>query len=108
MDRGKVNTNDGDFLLSFGERSLRDALDVAAPRGGRILVLDSSFDGESKWVNIFNGRGEYRSEFEVVPNAVAASLHPGDWNVVVALLLFHVESVKYPAKISLYSGSGDH
>ena len=44
----------------------------------------------------------------MVPNAVAVSLHHGDWNVVVASLLFHVETVKYPAKISLYSGSGDH
>ena len=53
--------------------------------------------------SVFNGRGKHRSEFEVVPSAVAVSLHHGDSSLVVASPLFHVESVKYPAKISQFT-----
>lgn len=51
----EVYKNDGRFVRSFGERYLNDAIDIAAARDGRIFVLDSSFNGDAKWVSVFNG-----------------------------------------------------
>lgn len=104
----EVYKNDGRFVRSFGERYLNDAIDIAAARDGRIFVLDSSFNGDAKWVSVFNGQGERLHMFPVVPDAVAVSFHHGDASVVIASLPFHVESVKRRAKISLYSVSGDY
>lgn len=104
----EVYKSDGHFVRSFGERYLSDAVDIAAARDGRIFALDSSFNGDAKWVSVFNGQGERLHKFPVVPDAVAVSFHHGDMSVVVASVPFHLESVKHRAKISLYSVSGDH
>ena len=104
----EVYKNNGDVVSTFGERYLSDAADIAVARDGRIFVLDSSFSGDRKSISVFTRQGERLSEFEVVPSAVAVSFHEGDSSVVVASLLFHVESVKRRAKISLYSVSGNH
>ena len=105
----EVYKNDGDFVRSFGERYLSDAVDIAAARDGRIFVLDKSFNEYgSSWVSVFNRQGDHLRQFEVIPYAVAVSFHHGDPYVVVASLPFHVESVNRRAKISLYSVSGGH
>ena len=104
----EVYKNDGEFVRTFGERYLRNALDIAVARNDSIFVLDSSFGGDRNSINVFTRQGERLREFEVVPSAVAVSFHEGDSNVVVASHPFHVESGKRRTKISLYSVSGNH